>query len=875
MKHSLSLSFRNNNNADFPKEEEVEEEHNTSHHEHQDDDETTTRNDNASSSCPSYASFPQYPPGVQCANIDQALFSLHEDYETPIPAFVVSQDDSHRDWIILDGLFENKDDEHQRSQELLQELTQDPPELTAMLRQYGIEEEGGEEVEEEGEEDGRDISNDDNIVADGDDDDDDEFGDFQEAPSLKQVGSINNDDVDDDDKSTTARQSDDAVTNNIDDDAVNNNDETSLHDDDLPMDTIHVPISSTTTDNSTATSLTSAHPSGRLLVSTSIYHVLPLTDVTSPEGRFTRRLLLQNDDQDDNNDDDDFFNNVTWNDNLSKVDATLRVLESTPWDHVPLVTTSHSDLQLLDDFVTRQLSQLDASHVKIQAKLMKDILQRKHLLTTGNRLIRELDRNLEMAKMYAHRTQESLRGARGNNHENDYTGIVGSELLLREFDRRDQYRELGVVLTKCATLVETEQCLQDKIESFAVSDGNYGEILSIAASVVKQALQDEHLSRLDCLEDLRHRARSVFDTFRLRIDSVLRSYVSRVCQIPRSYNESEYESLVRAAEEVHRSSIEANAVIGGADPHVAVGSHQRWSQSIHETLCFQADKCFARALLDPTDAEDSEYDKDLIQLGFELRDDNYDTAKLLSLTHNLVTIRFGFETDRHYLPMVYHRMCVLLTDVLHCHDVLMRWHSRTNENDGVATSLAEFKMDLWTRCEEALAKCLDRYLHTAGKIVLFPDNEEEKEGRLWREDLETQHGILQLTKQFRSLGREFLGPEQSQMSSPVASLSEENSDREIDSKLYDLFRRHLRAVHVAGMNSTGMMLYREDWRLITVPDNISSSGSRWSIEEVRIEIFSHAHFHPSLSHSEFFLASALAGYGQSSIERDPFVEGRN
>ena len=545
-----------------------------------------------------------------------------------------------------------------------------------------------------------------------------------------------------------------------------------------------------------------------------LYDSLPLMDdVSSPEGRFTRRQHLEiiqeeNDDETDLRLAEHNFSNPEW-------DATLDALRSMPWEHVPILY-HNVDPTIVEDFITQRLSQVDACHALVHSMLMKQASKQTLLLSKGNSEVHEMYHNLSMAEMYVERSQSSIAQARGS--EEDCTGLVGATVLLHEFDRRDQYASLQRLLNKINGLYKKEQELNDCISSFGKNIViDHGLVLERARQLHQTANDDEDLSRLECLNDLRGRTSQVLDVFRNKIEESLCSYIDNLCHNWSSCSENEYGRLFRAMlamQDVPLVETEADA---------ETDIVRIWAKCILETLCFQADKCFARALLDPTDSIDSEFDKELIHLGYELRQDSRDAVKLISLTHNLVTIRFDFEANCHYLPMVYHRLCALLTEVLHAHHILAQHHKALQETgsdkstDGsrlnqVGVAIRAAKVDIWRCCEQVLVKCLDQYHHFAAKKALFPkDNKDE--GMVWMEDLEGLYDVLRLTQQFLSIGYEFLDSDQLD-SAHVTSLVDQGSDSELREKLCDVFRKHLRAIHVEAMTSLGASLFNESWRLV-------------------------------------------------------------
>lgn len=574
-----------------------------------------------------------------------------------------------------------------------------------------------------------------------------------------------------------------------------------------------------------------------------------MDDVASPEGRFTRRLFHLDHDDQENLDETDlnlpqhYFVNSDW-------DATLDALRSIPWEHVPMLNANDdADILLVENYITQRLSQLDASLSMVTSMLLFRAGKQTRILTKGNSVIHEMHHNLSMAHMYVERSQQSVAQARGS--EETCTGVAGACLLLQEFDRRDDSLKLQRLLNKICKLLQEETELNECIESFGRNTTiDHELVMKRARQLNETAYEDDDLQRLECLDDLRLRANQVLDVFRNEIERTLCSYIDRLCYNWSICSDSEYERLFRAMFAVHNVHLE-NGQLETSDIPLS-NVVEIWSKCILETLCFQAEKCFARALLDPTDSTDSDYDEELITLGYELKQDSRDTVKLISLTHNLVTIRFDFEASCNYLPTVYHRLCALLTDVLHAHCILAQHHKALrahNENGMVNTehlneieiAIRAAKIDIWRRCEQVLAKCLDQYHNFAAKKTLFTRDGND-DGTTWMEDLEGLHDVLRLTQQFLSLGHEFLDADQME-AAHVTSLTDYSSKSDLREKLCEAFRKHLRAIHVEAMTSLGASLFNESWRLVplkvdrTVTEQTSSRSAqdkRQLVQEVRV-----------------------------------------
>lgn len=733
-----------------------------------------------------------------CRTIDEAMHALSDgccenvaDFQALAPQYY--------DWI-LDGhvsFFQEKE----RSQRLMEELK--GPNLDDLMGQLKEEEIENEETIDENRE-----------SKASEEEDDDEFGDFQMAQPTQTGAQDNNKEAFSD---TNNNDCDENIENKFeecrlkegDKDDDNQEEEGTLGD--VPREIFNAPLP---VDRALLLYQEDDTTAERILHDT-------IEDLSSPEGRFIRRLQIGLCDESDDDDDEHDFNLAEFNTDNPEWDATLQVLRNMPWEHVPIL---HDDVDpsIVQDYITQRLSQVDASFAICKSLLHKRAYTKSRTIKMGNSVIHEMHHNLSMAEMYIERSQESIAQARGS--EQDCTGVIGATVLLHEFDKRDDYLGLQQLLDKIHALLKQEYELNESVRSFA-TDGTISHrlILERAKLLNQTVYEDEDLSRLECLDDLRLRANQVLDVFRNEIESTLCSYIDKICYNWSICSDAEYKRLFQAMFAVHNVQLcNGQLEILDESPSHAV---ETWSKCILDTLLFQADKCFARALLDPTDSLDSDFDQELITLGQELKQDSRDAVKLISLTHNLVTIRFDFEVNCSYLPMVYHRLCALLTEVLHAHCILSQHHKALmvahGENDSndlkqIEAAIRSSKVDIWRRCEQVLAKCLDQYHHFAAKKTLF-SRDSNNDGMTWAEDLEGLHNVLRLTQQFLSLGHEFLDTDQME-SAQVTSLKDFNSKSELRKKLCEVFRRHLRSIHIESMTLLGASLFNESWRLVSLRD---------------------------------------------------------
>ena len=535
-------------------------------------------------------------------------------------------------------------------------------------------------------------------------------------------------------------------------------------------------------------------------------------------------------------------------------DDTLKVLWRIPWEHVALwQSMAPVETHVVDEYITQQLSTLDDAHGKVSRQLLAKIAERKSSIELCNNMLSELDQNVSLAEMHLHQSHQSVVQARGN--QDDCTGLAGGYVLLQLWDRQHSYTTLDSLLSKCAKLLNDERGMHQRIEALSNDPTTYGGIVEEARVLWETAHRDPDLKRLACLESLRARSNHSLDVLLEKLEQILTTQLSLACRSSSSSWSSlsivdNYERLVKGMVHValdqRGSTIEPSRV---AD---------RWSRRVRQTLLWEADICLARSLLDPTNAQDSEYDKELVEYSYELRESlgcgGGDAAKLGTIAHNLVTIRFDFEASLLYLPRVYHRLCLLLTNVLHSHCVLTKWHkeyqksANNNNNDEKERQLLDIllhglltgRSELWQRCEAVLMRCLDEYLDFAGKKKLFR-KKDKSDDSLWVRDLVGLHAIFVLTHQFMSLREEFINDNNNGNNDPkgnnsptVSWMTTPDDDNSVCTKLKNVFRKHLRGVHVEAMNTMGMTLSKEAWKLVGCNKLGESSRGESKTEDVML-----------------------------------------
>lgn len=735
-----------------------------------------------------YNDMPEFP---MCRNIDEALHSFRVEEE-----FSNSRIVDEYDWV-LDG---RKDDDYhaRRSRELINEMKVPDVEDVVLIRDI-IWEASQRELQF--------------ASFTQEEENDDVFGDFQAADVCKDAATNSNNEVDneavvnieditdkeanEEEKKTDSRRSvcvKQGVVGDVNETAVVEQGVAVEVDDDDDSETISIPmevkVTCTESDYSLDVLSCSSHED-------EVSKEVDEWDLTTPEGRFLRRQLAEQSPAPISLP-QHFFQEAG---SMTLCEAVVR---SIPWKHVPFVqkdfkntSSSENDMAVVEEHLMSQLMQLDGWLASVTTQSLEQISYHKNSLELCNHHLRELNHSLAMADMYAQQSKKSLTDARGD----ECTGLTSAMVLLEAWDQQDVYRDLDSLLTNCANLLDQEMQLEQKIKAFGQDTSQLEDIIEAARLFSENAHEDEQLSKLTALDHLRDRANQIVGTFSRQVESLVLNLVAGTCVSWKKFCPTQYGDFFNAIVRIHQEEDQKDTVA------------ETWTKCIVDTLLFEADKCLARALLNPTNGGESAHDKELLTLEYALQEGHGDYAKLKTVSHNLVTIRFDFEADHNYFPLVFHRLCLLLTDVLYCHYTIVKWHKGNTDQDKevhkqIRRQLLKSKLKVWKRCEHVLVTCMDEYLNFASKSKLFDDKTNESR---WINDLEAMHDVMQLTQQLCIIGKDFLGKDAKQK---VTCLSDETCDTALRSKLCSVHRKHLRAVHVESMNSMGSMLSKESWQLV-------------------------------------------------------------
>jgi len=442
---------------------------------------------------------------------------------------------------------------------------------------------------------------------------------------------------------------------------------------------------------------------------------LPYQDPSTPEGNFIRRLQVDinsegDHDHEHDSDDDDNGNIVSKMDIPSiyfdeSRDAVLEILETIPWEADTCTNDNEEMLEFesmdQDEFLIETLSSLDELSQSVTKTLLQQAKQKESRIRQEMMRVQAVDHDITSALSYSRQAATYLQRARGYD-DGQYSfggnraGALGGNYIIEEADRRDRLRQVDDLIKSIQDLVVMEASVFDFVDNFAanlMTDGDGITTLLSTCEVLKnRLLQEERFLKLSCLDASRDRVSHIMEYLCQRIEEELMLFLFRRCKL-----DSGADNWNRQLMKEYNTLLDARMVFDGYRLQEAKNNNEKqskddttindfaaqWSSIVFDALCFEAERCLPKALLDPTTTNSSDkggpsdFDSNLIEIRSKVDEIQYfglDAASMRSLTNNLFSIRLEFgEKDPNMVGM-FHRLCSALANVLYAHDKLCRWH---------------------------------------------------------------------------------------------------------------------------------------------------------------------------------------------------------
>lgn len=366
-------------------------------------------------------------------------------------------------------------------------------------------------------------------------------------------------------------------------------------------------------------------------------------------------------------------------------DDTARVLQNAPWHHIPHLWQDPEDADsnpfkiasaysfddqedrraLWEEYLTNELCHLDGAQNKVAKLVLQNIRPHAPTLKVANQAIHEFATNLQLADMYLKRSQASVRqaalGTFDDNRERfePDVGWYGAHELLKAWEQQEMYRRFQTTLTQLQDLIDTDHTLTRHVENFKYDKDNprsYATLIKQIENLTTGVLSNDASIRLKALDGLRDRLRqcTLLLSFQDRLHILAESVAVRCCRRRQFVTYEEYSTLLQAVLQVQHATLKVERACVNAEqnkqacldeegqpcyPSVPYAKlNETWPQKCLEALCYEAKRSLAASLLDPmiygntSSTADSEYEKELTQLAYEIQQDWGDSAKLRTVT---------------------------------------------------------------------------------------------------------------------------------------------------------------------------------------------------------------------------------------------------
>jgi hypothetical protein len=293
------------------------------------------------------------------------------------------------------------------------------------------------------------------------------------------------------------------------------------------------------------------------------------------------------------------------------LDYTLKELKKLEWDWLPFWKMERlldeegefcdtTNIPLLQDQITQRLSKLDAFYRKVCKKVYKKIQPHAEEIIVANQATLDLQKNLQLAKMYLERTQQAIETAKYGSYTSDPIdgfGVYGAMELLKSWDNLASQKGLEGVIESISEMFESEESILKRIQAFDVyRSDSLAEYQAIAKLVheLRNKCQAQVASRLKCLDNLRARVDWILPkTFNARLHEWLEELTVQWCHRDTSESSASdqkaYEQLMGSFCRLHQGD--------APDDNHLKASSRAICTTIQTALLLECQKAFGRALL--------------------------------------------------------------------------------------------------------------------------------------------------------------------------------------------------------------------------------------------------------------------------------------
>lgn len=424
---------------------------------------------------------------------------------------------------------------------------------------------------------------------------------------------------------------------------------------------------------------------------------LPYEDPSTPEGAFFRRIQVERDSLLESIDKDDVCEDVTSVFYRQDSDPVLDYLHKAPWG---AILESDSDGSDMEKYLLTALSSLDMASKNLHNKLLREIQKKEKDIDNELNNVQTINWDVSASLSYARQVSSYIHQLKGQEKD----GMGGSEIIVCHANLRNKLNQIDMLFQDIEEIVKNEAAVFSFCDSFAANIMTKGDcmvnLLETCQSLKKRLFHDERFQCISCLDEARDRVSLVFGYISKKIEEELIMFLFRGCRKSDfdsdDWNDErlvEYTSLLNARLNVNEFQLKECIENKNDGMHIheyeKENVAEQWANCIYKAFCFEADRCLAMALLEPSKVSsdsnsESFFDDNIEQMKSEVGDIkafSENAPTLRKIVKNSISIRFEFEKGKDMLPKIFHRLCLNLASLMHSYSSFMEWHHFPSNRD--------------------------------------------------------------------------------------------------------------------------------------------------------------------------------------------------
>lgn len=428
-----------------------------------------------------------------------------------------------------------------------------------------------------------------------------------------------------------------------------------------------------------------------------IPNFLPYEDPSTPEGAFFRRIQVERDSLLESIDKDDVCEDVTSIFYRQDSDPVLHYLHKAPWD---AILESDADGSDMEKYLLTALSSLDMASKNLHDKLLTEIKKKEKDIDHQLNNVQTMNWDVSASLSYARQVSSYIHQLKGQEKD----GMGGSEIIVCNANLRNKLKQIDILLQDIEEIVNNEAAVFSFCDSFAANIVTKGDcmvnLLETCQSLKKRLFHDERFQCISCLGEARDRVSLVFGYVSKKIEEELILFLFRGCRKSDFDSDDwnferliEYTSLLNARLNVNEFQLKECIKNKNDGVHLKECEKEnvaaQWANCIYKAFCFEADRCLAKALLEPTKLSsdsngESFFDDNIEQMKSEVEDIkafSENAPTLRKIVKNSISIRFEFEKGKDTLPKIFHRLCLNLASLMNSYSSFMEWHQFPSKRD--------------------------------------------------------------------------------------------------------------------------------------------------------------------------------------------------